>query len=359
MIDPPEIRTNVPLAPLTTLGVGGPARYFVDANSESVLLNSLATAAERGWPILILGGGSNLLISDNGFDGMVIRIALAGTTFTDAGDVVDVRAAAGENWDELVEACVQRGLAGIECLSGIPGLVGGTPIQNVGAYGQEVAETISSVRCLDRNRGSTVSLTAAQCGFAYRSSIFNTSQRERYVVIEVVFRLTRNGRPNIRYKDLNAKFAGRSDVPSLEEVRDAVLQIRRAKSMVVDPRDPNSRSAGSFFKNPIVSSEKLDQLRAVDPAVPAFDMGAGFKIPAAWLIEAAGFSKGFSIGRAGLSENHSLAIVNRGGASSDDVIVLMRTIQDGVRREFGIELMPEPIFVGFEEKKIARDGLVV
>lgn len=354
-----EIRENVPLAPLTTIGVGGCARYFAEARTVPELVDALGFADQRTLPILILGGGSNLLVSDDGFDGLVIRVGLKGTRFESDGENVEVIAGAGVDWDTLVSESVDRNLAGLECLSGIPGFVGGTPIQNVGAYGQEVADTIAFVRCLDRQDGAEAVLTARQCGFSYRTSLFNTTLKDRYVVLEVGFRLRPGGPPDIRYKDMQARFSQEEEQPSLAEVRQAVLEIRRAKSMVVDPNDPNSRSAGSFFKNPIVSAVKLDELRATADNVPFFAFGDSFKVPAAWLIEHAGYSKGFGCGNAAISENHTLAIVNRGGASSAEIIVLMRTIQEGVSRRFGIDLMPEPTFVGFDKKKDQHSAIVV
>jgi UDP-N-acetylmuramate dehydrogenase len=256
-----------------------------------------------------------------------------------------VTARAGEDWDTLVKSCVNSGLAGIECMSGIPGSVGGTPVQNVGAYGQEVAEIIETVRCLDRLTGQIVSLSNLQCGFSYRRSIFNSAERGRYIVLSVVYRLRRGGAPKIEYKDLAERFG--DGEPSLHEVRNAVLEIRRSKSMVIDADDPNSRSAGSFFKNPVIDGPALADLRERYPRVPSFAFGENFKLPAAWLIENAGFHKGFRLGNASISSNHSLAIVNCGGAAAADVIALKDLILNKVLTEFGIALEPEPIFVGF------------
>jgi UDP-N-acetylmuramate dehydrogenase len=230
-------------------------------------------------------------------------------------------------------------------MSGIPGSVGGTPVQNVGAYGQEVAETIETVRCLDRLTGQIVDLSNPQCGFTYRTSIFNSSERERYIVLSVAYRLTTGGEPRVVYKDLVERFAG--EEATLFDVRNAVLEIRGAKSMVIDESDPNSRSAGSFFKNPVIMTAQLDDLRARYPDAPSFVFGDGYKIPAAWLIEKAGFNKGYALGHAGISTKHTLAIVNTGGATAADVIALKDLIQLKVLEEFGIGLEPEPIFVGF------------
>lgn len=344
-----KVECDVPLAPFTTLGVGGPARFFVRAETEPVIADAVSFAADEGLELFILGGGSNLLVSDVGFDGLVLQINTTGISFKDeAGGRVAVFAAAGEDWDELVAACVERGLAGIECLSGIPGLVGGTPVQNVGAYGQEVSETIRSVRCFDRTALEFVDLSNADCGFEYRKSIFNSTMRERYIVTAVEFELSKAGNPKIVYKDLAELFDNRK--PSLSETRDAVLKIRRSKSMVIDASDPNSRSAGSFFKNPIVYksvAEEIARLPEIEK-VPHFRVDdERVKIPAAWLIEQAGFRKGFRMGNAGISENHSLAIVNRGGATALEIIALKDEIQRRVREKFDIELQPEPVFVGF------------
>lgn len=305
-------------------------------------------------------------MSDDGFDGLVIQIALKGISGEDAtvkeraftaeiGMLVDscvstckVTAQAGEDWDGFVSYCVARDLAGIECLSGIPGLVGGTPVQNVGAYGQEVSETIVSVRCLDRMTGIIVDLTNADCGFGYRTSIFNTSMRDRYIVLSVTYLLTEGGGPKIAYKDLKEFFAGRE--PSIVETRDAVLSIRAAKSMVIDENDPNSKSAGSFFKNPVVGREILAAVgeKSGTGDVPYFEVDEKrVKVPAAWLIENAGFYKGFAMGNAGISTRHSLAVINRGNATAEDVLRLKDTIVSGVKAKFGIELNPEPIFIGF------------
>ena len=340
-----QILENVPLAPLTTLKIGGPARFFVVARTESDVIDAFRHAGANGLDLFILGGGSNLLVADEGFDGLVIQIALKGVERD--GEII--RVAAGEDWDSFVSFCVKNDLAGVECLSGIPGFVGGTPIQNVGAYGQEVSETILSVTCLDRTTRELVELTNDNCGFTYRKSIFNSTERDRYVVLSVTYRLTQSGSPNIRYKDLKNEFGDRE--PTLAEVRETVLRIRRSKSMVIDESDPNSRSAGSFFKNPIVDRAKFDDIasQSAGATVPSFPAGEDHvKIPAAWLIERAGFSKGFRFGNVGISANHSLAIVNLGGGSAAEVLALKEKIQAGVEQKFDILLQHEPVFVGFE-----------
>jgi len=332
---------------MTTLKIGGPARYFVRAVTETDVFEAFEFVKAKSIDIFVLGGGSNILVSDSGFDGLVLQIALAGRQRQDVDEVAVVTAQAGEDWDGLVQFCVAERLAGLECLSGIPGLVGGTPVQNVGAYGQEVSESILSVRCFDRSSSQIVELENADCGFAYRTSIFNTKDLDRYVVLAVTYRLRQNGEPKIVYKDLVDFFSGRQ--PTLQETREAVLTIRRAKSMVIDPTDPNSQSAGSFFKNPIVSKEKYEEIAAeINGAVPKFPADAeNVKIPAAWLIENSGFHKGYRLGNAGISTRHTLAIINCGGATAAEVLALKDAVQDRVEDKFGIVLRPEPVLIGF------------
>ncbi|MDM7924281.1 MAG: UDP-N-acetylmuramate dehydrogenase [Pyrinomonadaceae bacterium] len=339
---------NVSLAPLTTLGVGGPARYFVRAETEEMVGLAFCFADERGLPVFVLGGGSNILVSDEGFDGLVLQIAIKGIEAAeDADGIARVRAGAGEDWDPFVAYCVERGLAGVECLSGIPGFVGGTPVQNVGAYGQEVSETITKVRCFDRSTGEIVNIAGSDCGFSYRRSIFNSTEKGRYTVLAVEYALRIDGEPLVAYRDLIEHFA--QGKPSLAEVREAVIEIRRRKSMVIDPADANSRSAGSFFKNPVIPVEVHKHLESrLRMSVPTFPASEGFvKVPAAWLIENAGFEKGYRLGNAGISTRHTLAIVNLGGATAAEIVDLMREIQSGVNARFGIKLQPEPVFVGF------------
>ena len=370
MNPPLDIHENVPLAPLTTLKIGGNARYFVRAETESQVAEAVKFADSNGFKLFVLGGGSNVLVSDMGFDGVVLQIAISGIELPESKisnlkfemsqdpDAATpeprfVNVGAGENWDPFVKSCVNNNLAGVECLSGIPGLVGGTPVQNVGAYGQEVSETIVEVRCLDRKSREIVTLSNAECGFSYRTSIFNSTQRDRFIVLNVTFGLQHGGEPKIVYKDLVELFSG--EKPSLDEVREAVLTIRRQKSMVIDKDDPNSLSAGSFFKNPIVAKETLERIRSSFENVPYFEFGEMVKIPAAWLIENVGFKKGFALGNAGISSNHTLALINRGDASAAEIIVLKERIQAAVAEKFGIDLSPEPVFIGFlQQKKLSN-----
>jgi UDP-N-acetylmuramate dehydrogenase len=341
----------VPLAPLTTMGVGGTARFFRDVRDENELAAGLAWARQRGVPSRPLGGGSNVVVADGGFDGLVLRLASRGVAFEPAdGSLVTVTASAGEPWDELVAECVRRELQGFECLSGIPGQAGATPIQNVGAYGQDVAETILGVRVLDRVTLATRELAPADCRFAYRDSALKSEMPERYVVTAVRFRLRRGGTPALRYAELTRHFeAEGTKKPTLAAVREAVLRLRRAKSMVLDPSDENGRSCGSFFTNPIVTAEAAAEVvrRAGEAAVPRFAESDGrVKLAAAWLIENAGFPKGTRRGAVGLSTRHALAIVSHPGARASDVLAFAASIQAAVRERFGISLTPEPALWG-------------
>ena len=341
------VQEQVSLGPLTTLRIGGPARYFVEAHSEAEIPESFEWAAERGVRVEVIGGGSNLLVADAGFDGLVVRLGLRGVRRE--GELLDV--AAGESWDELVDLAVGAGLAGMECLAGIPGSVGATPVQNVGAYGQEVAQTIESVRAFDRVSGEFVEKGAGDCGFRYRRSVFNGEARGRYVVLRVRFRLRQGGEPFLGYADLQRWFAGRGTPPSLAEVASAVRAIRGAKGMVLAEGDADTRSAGSYFKNPVVAAEVVEHVAGAAGmavvAVPRWSAGEGcVKLSAAWLLERAGFGKGYQLGAAGLSTKHALALTNRGGATCADLLRLEETIRRGVRERFGVELEREPVYLG-------------
>ena len=343
------LQSDVDLAPLTTLGIGGAARWFISASTADDVAAAHQWAAAQGVELFVLGGGSNLVIADEGFSGLVAHVAVRGVDFVREDNDTIVRAAAGEPWDDLVAATVRRGLAGLECLSGIPGSVGGTPVQNVGAYGQEVAETIERVTAFDRRQGCLVSLAKADCGFAYRMSRFKREDSGRFVVCEVTFRL-RPGSPTTTYPDVRQFFERHGIVaPTVADARAAVVDIRRQKGMVIDPGDPDTRSVGSFFMNPVVTADVHQRIAGESPndRVPGFTLpGGNVKIPAAWLIERAGFAKGYGSGRAGLSTKHPLAIVNRGGATARDVLQLAAQIKNVVVERFGIQLYPEPVFVG-------------
>ena len=347
-----QILENVPLAPYTTLKIGGPARYFTEARTDGDILDALSYAREHSLKLFVLGGGSNLLVSDGGWPGLVLKIGVAGINSAIHKGKHVLNAGAGEDWDKLVADSVAQNCSGIECMSGIPGTVGGTPVQNVGAYGQEVADTITSVRVIDTDSGETRDMSPAECGFAYRTSIFNTSQKGRYIVTRVSYALRAGGAPRVEYADLKHYFAGRPSSPTLSEVREAVRSIRASKAMLITSDDEDSRSAGSFFKNPIVPIEEYERITALplckDQKPPSYPAPKGqAKMSAAWLVERAGFHKGYTEGRVGLSRKHTLAIVNRGGATAMEVVQLKNKVQEGVLRVFGVQLHPEPVFVGF------------
>ena len=356
------VAEGIPLASLTTLGVGGPVRYLARCGDDAELAEALRWSRAEELPVFVLGDGSNLLAADAGFDGLVIQLTgdsieleprVARYARASIGKRVHVRAGAGVEWDALVEQVVAEGLGGLECLSGIPGRVGAAPMQNIGAYGQEVAETIQAVRVMERATGDVRQLSGDRCGFEYRTSHFKGAWRDRYVVTGVDFLLPRRSRGTVSYPDLRRRLgvAGDGPAPSLAEVRAAVLDVRRGKSMVIAPQDPNRRSAGSFFTNPVVEPELAAEIRARSaPEMPAFPAAGGrVKLSAAWLIERAGFRRGYRLGPAGLSSRHALALVNRGGASAGELVALASEIRRGVRRAFGVTLWPEPVFLGFDE----------
>ena len=344
---PPDlIRQNIPLAPQTTIRLGGSARYYAECTSVDEIRACLHWAASTDRSVQVLGGGSNVLFADAGFDGLVLKIALRGLEFI--GETVI--AAAGEDWDPFVAACVERGLAGVECLSGIPGLVGATPIQNVGAYGQEVQDTIFEVQALDRQNLQEVVFSAAQCDFAYRQSRFKAADRDRYMITAVTYRLDASGLPQIHYPELRRQIGERLNSlnpghPALTAVRESVLQLRRGKSMLVDSEDTNARSVGSFFLNPIITTEAFAKLQQQHPDIPSFPADNDVKVPAGWLVENAGFTKGFVQGGAGISEHHALALVNRGGTMAD-ILALAGEIQNAVKKIFNIRLEREPVLIG-------------
>jgi len=343
-------RARVPLAAYTTLGVGGAARWFADAADEATLLDALRWARARATPLRVLGGGSNLVVADRGVEALVVRMALRGVTSRTVDGGVEVTAAAGEPWDDFVRLAVERGWAGLECLSGIPGLVGATPMQNVGAYGQEVSDTITHVRVLDTRDGSVTDVPAAECGFSYRDSAFKRREPGRYVVLAVTYRLRPGGAPALRYTDVERHLAARGvRAPTLADVRESVLAIRRSKSMVIDPADPNRRSCGSFFTNPIIEAAALADVerRVADRAMPRWPQPDGrIKLSAAWLIEHAGFRRGQREGPVGLSTRHALAIVAHDGARAADVLAFARRLQTTVAERFGVRLVPEPVYWG-------------
>jgi UDP-N-acetylmuramate dehydrogenase len=389
---------QVRLADRTTLHLGGPANRFVTASSEDELVAAVRAADAEAEPVLVLGGGSNLVVADEGFPGLVVQVASAGLELTGDGDAVEVTAAAGHDWDEFVQRCLAEGLSGVECLSGIPGRVGATPIQNVNAYGQDVAHTITSVRAYDRLRDQVVLIPAADCGFGYRTSMFKghaaglargatlnpASATGRFVVLAVTFRLAVSPQSApIRYGELSRVLGvGEGERVPLAEARAAVLMLRRGKGMVLDAADPDTRSAGSFFTNPIVGASVYGALAAHvtgganggaanggaanggaanggaanggaanTGGIPHWPVEDGqVKLSAAWLIEHAGFSKGFRLpddpGGARISTKHALALTNPGDGSSASLVRLAREIRAGVLAAFGVELANEPVLVG-------------
>jgi len=346
------ITENVALAPLTTLKVGGAARYFIEATSTAEVSQAVEFSKSADLPLFILGGGSNLVISDAGWPGLVLKVGITGINHRHGHDEVIFEAGAGEDWDKFVGMVVAHNIAGIECLSGIPGSVGASPVQNVGAYGQEVSNTIESVVALDLRDGQVHELSNEDCGFSYRTSIFNSTERGRYIILQVNFSLKHGAEAYVAYADLKKYFAGWSEKPTLANVRDAVRKIRAGKGMLITAGDDDSRSAGSFFKNPILSADQYQALSARAaaknlqiPSYPALD--AQKKVSAAWLVEHSGFSRGYGNGPVGISRKHALAIVNRGNATAADVLALKEAIQQRVEEIWGIVLEPEPVFVGF------------
>jgi len=345
----------VRLADYTTLRLGGPARGFVRAGTEEDLVAAVRAADAGGEPVLILGGGSNLVVADAGFDGTVIQVATRGLSRGREPGIITV--AAGEDWDGLVARTIAEGLAGLECLSGIPGLAGATPIQNVGAYGQEVSQTVTRVRAYDRMAGEIVTIPGERCGFGYRTSVFKRDQTRRLVVLGVTFRLAvQPAAAPVRYPELAAALGvAVGDQVASTEARSAVLELRRRKGMVIDPADPDTRSVGSFFVNPVLDGAAMAALETAARArcgagtrVPRFDAGDGLvKVPAAWLIERSGFGRGYGPGDgARISSKHTLALVNSGSATTAALMALAREIRDGVSDTFGVSLTPEPDLVG-------------
>jgi len=344
-----NLRESEPLAALTTLGIGGDARWLLHARTADEVSRAHQWSESAIVALFVMGGGSNLVIADEGFDGLVVHVDVRGRTFaTDREDTL-VTAGAGELWDAVVSECVGRGLAGLECLSGIPGTVGGTPIQNVGAYGQDVAGSIDHVTAYDRHAHAVVRLTGRDCGFAYRTSRFKGADAGRFVILGVTYRV-RPGSPTPTYPDV-VDYLSRAGVssPDVADVRNAVLAVRRRKGMVIDQSDPDTRSVGSFFMNPLVGHTDRDRVAtAAGAEPPAFAADSGrLKLPAAWLIERAGFRRGDGDGKVGISTKHTLALINRGGATARDVLRFASQIKRGVLDRFGISLRPEPVFVGF------------
>lgn len=350
-----QVAERVRLAPYTTLRLGGRARHFVEAGTAEEVVAAVADADRAGEPVLVLGGGSNVLVPDDGFDGVVVRVVTRGIDVWREGDRALLRAQAGEDWDPLVAWCVAERLTGVECLSGIPGLVGATPIQNVGAYGQEISETVASVRAYDRRAGEVVDLAPEQCRFGYRTSAFKGD--DRYVVLDVTLALQYgSSSAPVRYAELaRALGADVGERVPLPDARAAILRLRRGKGMVLDPADGDTVSAGSFFTNPVVDRDRLADVEVrvarrlgADAALPRYPAGEGHaKLSAAWLIERAGFPKGYTRGPVRISTKHTLALTNpERRASTAELLDLAREVRDGVRAAFGVDLVNEPTLLG-------------
>ncbi len=357
-----KIEENYPLGPLTTLNVGGNARYFVEIKNDADIKEAINFAKDKNLPIFVLSGGSNVLISDEGFPGLVIQNKIVGIE-EDKDDKMILTVGAGEVWDKLVEYSVKKGWAGIECLSGIPGSVGAAPVQNVGAYGEEVSSVIKEVVAYDTEDGDIKRFSKDDCKFSYRKSIFNSSHINRYIILEVVFEFQKDSGAKLNYKDLQDYFAGRSDKPSLREIRNAVIEIRSRKGMVIHPEYESFKSAGSFFKNPVVPVEVFEKVKEqigesdgkwfwLVSAAPGQKPDGNVKISAAKLIERSGFGKGFKMGGAGISPKHSLSLINLGNAKAADIIKLAKAIITSVKERFDVEIEPEVLFVGFSENPL-------
>ncbi|MFJ7901050.1 UDP-N-acetylmuramate dehydrogenase [Streptomyces sp. NPDC096198] len=343
---------DAPLAPLTTFRLGGPATRLITATTDAEVIDAVREADDSGTPLLLIGGGSNLVIGDKGFDGTALRIATEGFSL----DGTALELAAGEVWTDAVAHTVEAGLAGIECLAGIPGSAGATPIQNVGAYGQEVSATITEVVAYDRTARETVTLSNAECAFSYRHSRFK-AEPERYVVLRVRFALedAQGLSGPVKYAETaRALGVAPGERVPLAAARETVLKLRAGKGMVLDPEDHDTWSAGSFFTNPILGDEEFAAFRArakqrlgEDTEPPAYPAGDGHtKTSAAWLIDKAGFTKGYGTGPARISTKHTLALTNRGAATTEDLLALAREVVAGVREAFGVTLVNEPVTVG-------------
>lgn len=353
---PDGLRREVPLAPLTTLNLGGPARWLMECGSVEDVRSGLQFGRRRDLPVAVLGEGSNVIVPDEGFPGLVLSLPPGELVFHDTARGATVVAGAGGHWDDLVAESVRRGLSGIECLSGIPGTVGAAPLQNIGAYGQELAEPLSEVLCLDRATLETVSLTGGECGFRYRDSRFKSEDRGRFIILGVTLQLRSGVRPELRYDELRRAVTEKGAPPlgelpaprAVSLVRETVLRLRRRKSMVVDPVDPESRSVGSFFLNPVLTEAEVAELEercartGVGEAPPVYPVDDRYKVPAAWLVEQSGYHKGLRRGGVGISANHALALVHRGGGSASELLALGEEIRQAVHRRFDVRLEREP-----------------
>lgn len=351
---PSFVTRRQPLASFTTLGLGGPAEFFCQPESQQELAEACRWAQRQKLPVAVLAGGSNVVIADGGVFGLVLRVAWQALEVQKERETVTLIVEAGTPLDEVVALSVAEGWAGMECLSGIPGTAGATPVQNVGAYGQEVGERILWVEAFHREQLTLHRLSPEHCGFSYRASIFRG--QSPWIITRVAFSLTPGGKPTVRYPEL-AQFLGqKATAPSLQEVREAVLFLREQKGMLWYPDAPESRTVGSFFKNPVLLPVAFEELkkqvweRGILPfpeAPPHFPTASGIKVPAAWLVERAGFSKGFCRHHVGISRRHALALVHLGGGTAAELVALAADIQKTVAGTFGVLLEPEPVFWGF------------
>ncbi len=350
-----DIKQNILLKDHTTFGIGGPADFFIEIAHEEEIEEAYNFAEQKNLPVFILGGGSNIVVHDEGFPGLVIANRIRGISSKDDNKRPRIEAGAGEIWDDLVAYATNHNWAGIECLSGIPGKVGAAPIQNIGAYGQDVASVIERVRVFDTRTKTFHELTNEECGFSYRKSIFNSSEKGRHIVTRLTLILNARGLPTLSYQDLKEKFPGPESV-TLSEVRNAVIETRAKKGMVILPGYERYQSAGSFFKHPIISRDTLKEVigKMKEKDAPHahwyWPLPSGeVKLVAAHLIEHAGFERGHRRGNVGISPKHALALIHHGGGTARELIGLAREIQDAVKNAFGVTLAPEPEFVGFEE----------
>lgn len=351
------IKENILLSAHTTIKLGGPAKYFIECDTEGSIKEALEFAKEKNCKVQTLSGGSNIIFADHGFDGVILKINIKGVTVKKDKDNFFVCSGAGENWDEFVKYCIENEITGAECLSGIPGSVGATPVQNVGAYGQEVSGIIYSLKAIERESLETRIFRNEDCRFAYRESIFKSAYKDKFIITEVVFKMKKKSESEIKYPELKKYIDSQKEYSGLNAgkeklnfIRNAVLSLRKKKSMVIDNDDPNTISCGSFFTNPVMSvSEfekfkiKTDSINLLTPYYINSDKDK-IKIPAAWLIEQSGFEKGYKTKGAGISTKHSLAIINRGGKTSD-IISLSEEIIRTVKNKFGIVLVNEPVIV--------------
>ena len=355
------IQENYPLKELTTFKIGGAARYFTEVSREEEIMEALEFAKYRSLDLFVLGGGSNLLVSDAGFHGMVIHNKLTGLESSSKNDSIIVTANAGHDWDTFVKFCTEHNWQGVECLSGIPGTVGAAPVQNIGAYGQSAENVVEEVRAIDMGTGAPAIIGNQECGFGYRKSIFNTDAAGRYIITSVAFRLVASGCPTVTHHDLKRYFSSTASITPAQ-VRDAILEIRNSKGLLVLDGYERLNSAGSFFKNPVVSNDLFERVEKTVRDMGGFEnwcwpqTSGEVKISAACLIQTAGFTKGYRCGNVGISPRHALALINYGNATACEVIAFAREIQEQVREKFGITLKPEVQCIGIPPTALLHDN---